>query len=130
MRKKSKLQVFVHACDLVEHTLKITSNEKVFPPEQSAVTEKVRAAVLDIARFIWCANDIRVRQDRALYQERRRLQDMAMTCCRELLFLIDVCWDSMHLKESKALYWIGLTVDLRDKIKAWRASDARRYGRL
>ena len=121
LRKKCKLKVFLDACDLVEHTLEITANPKVFKPEQSAV--------FDIARFIWCANDIKVR-DAALYAERRRLQDMAMTCCRELLFLINLSWDVMHLAEGKAVYWIGQAVDLREEIAAWRASDAKRYGHL
>lgn len=130
LRKKSRLEVFADACDLVEYVLKITANEKVFKPEQADVTAKVKGAALDIARLIWCANDIKVRNDAALYAERRRLQDMAMTACRELLFLIDLCWDVMHLSERRAVYWIGKTVDLRDKISSWRASDARRYGRL
>jgi hypothetical protein len=51
LRKKSKLKVFVDACDLVEYVLKITANEKVFKPEQSAVTDKIKAAAIDIARF-------------------------------------------------------------------------------
>lgn len=110
--------------------LKITANEKVFKPEQSAVTDKIKAAAIDIARFIWCANNIRVRQDAQLYAERRRLQDMAMTCCRELLFPIDLAWDVMHLTERRAVYWTGMAVDLREEIAAWRASDAKRYGRL
>lgn len=100
LRKKSKLKVFVDACDLVEYVLKITANEKVFKPEQSAVTDKVKTAAIDIARFIWCANNIRVRQDAQLYAERR------------------------------AVYWTGMAVDLREEIAAWRASDAKRYGRL
>ena len=130
LRKKCKLKVFLDACDLVEHTLEITANPKVFKPEQSAVTDKVKSAVFDIARFIWCANDIKVRDDAALYAERRRLQDMARTCCRELLFLINLSWDIMHLSDGKAVYWIGQAVDLREEIAAWRASDARRYGHL
>ena len=130
LRKKSRLQVFTHACDLVEYVLLITSNEKVFKPGQEAVTDKVKSAALDIARFIWCANDIRVRNDAKLYAERRRLQDMAMTCCRELLFLIDLSWDVMHLTERRAVYWTGKVVDLRNEIDRWRASDAKRYGRL
>ena len=130
LRKKSKLKVFVDACDLVEYVLKITANEKVFKPEQSAVTDKVKSAALDIGRFIWCANNIRVRQDAALYAERRRLQDMAVTCCRELLFLIDLAWEVMHLSERRAVYWIGKVVDLREERRAWRASDAKGYGRL
>ena len=130
LRKKSKLKVFVDACDLVEYVLKITANEKVFKPEQSAVTDKLKSAALDIARFIWCANNIKVGQDVALYAERRRLQDLAVTCCRELLFLIDLAWEVMHLSERRAVYWIGKVVDLREEIAAWRASDAKRYGRL
>ena len=130
LRKKSRLKVFVDACDLVEYVLLITSNEKVFKPGQEAVTDKIKSAALDIARFIWCANDIRVRNDAQLYAERRRLQDMAMTCCRELLFLIDLAWDVMHLTERRAVYWTGKVVDLRSEIAAWRASDAKRYGRL
>lgn len=130
LRKKSKLKVFIDACDLVEYVLKITANEKAFKPEQSAVTDKIKAAAIDIARFIWCANNIRVRQDAQLYAGRRRPQDMAVTCCRELLFLIDLAWDVMHLTERRAVYWTGMTVDLREEIAAWRASDAKRYGRL
>jgi uncharacterized ubiquitin-like protein YukD len=130
LRKKSKLKVFTDACNLVEYVLTITSNAKVFKPKQKVVTDKIKSVTLDIARFVWCANNIRVRRDAQLYAERRRLQDMAVTCCRELLFLIDLSWDVMHLSERRAVYWIGMVVDLRDGIVAWRASDARRYERL
>lgn len=130
MRKKSRLECFVDSANVVEYVLKITSNEKVFKPEHRAVTDLIVTAALDISRRIWSANDIRVRNDAELYRERRRLQDMAMTSCRELLYLIDLAWPVMHLSERRAVYWTGMVVDLRNKIGAWRDSDARRYGRL
>ena len=130
LRKKSKLDVFVDSANLVEYVLKITANEKVFRTEKKPVTDRIVLAAIDVSRFIWCANDIRVRNDVELYKERRRLQDMAMTSCRELLYLIDLAWPVMHLSEQRAVYWTGKVVDLRNKISAWRDSDARRYGRL
>lgn len=130
LRKKSRLDVFVDSADLVEYVLKITANEKVFKPEKKPVTDRIVLSAIDISRYIWAANDIRVRNDADLYRERRRLQDMAMTSCRELLFLIDLAWPVMHLSERRAVYWIGKVVDLRNKIGAWRDSDSRRYGSL
>ena len=131
LRKKSRLEVFRDSADLAEYVLKITSNEKVFKPEYRVVTEKIISATLDASRFIWCANEIRIRKDDPeLYRERRRLQDMAMTALREQLYLIDLAWDVMHLSERRAKYWIGKVVDLRAKVDSWRESDARRYRRL
>ena len=131
LRKKSRLEVFRDSADLAEYVLKITSNEKAFTPEHRVVTAKTSSATLDASRFIWCANEIRIRKDDPeLYRERRRLQDMAMTALREQLYLIDLAWDVMHLSERRAKYWIGKVVDLRAKVDSWRESDARRYRRL
>ena len=63
LRKKSRLEVFRDSADLAEYVLKITSNEKVFKPEHRVVTEKIISATLDASRFIWCANEIRIRKD-------------------------------------------------------------------
>lgn len=131
LRKKSRLEVFRDSADLVEYVLRITANEKVFKPEHRIVTDKITAAALDASRFVWCANEIRIRKDDSeRYRERRRLQDMAIVALGELLYLIDLSWDVMHLSEKRAVYWAGKVVDLKAKVAAWRESDAKRYGRL
>lgn len=125
-RTQGELEVNVKARTLCVYTLKITANEKHFPVEQKAFTEKIRTASIDIYTLCWEANNIRVdgRMDR--YLRRIALQETAADKCNTLCALIEIAKSLFHLSSKRCIYWIDQTVKLRAMIRAWANSDLKR----
>lgn len=105
------------------------------PCFDSLVSELCTAA-LDISRLVWNSNNIRVRtrvrNGRTEYSQidagkRRDLQDDAIRRCNDLLADMQVARSAFHLPGKKVRHWGKLAVETREKIRAWRDSDTRRY---
>ena len=129
-RSKSPLEVQVKADELVTHTIRIMSNDKVFDPKYSALSDRVINAAVDALVCLGEANDIMVNGDPELWATRRDLQREA---CRKLLtlrVLIRICRSTYHLRKRKYEYWTGLAWDTLSLARKWRDSDAKRYGHL
>lgn len=128
-RTKSKLEVCVKAHDLCCYTLQITANDKIFKPEfQRSLTDRIVAVAIGIHTDCWNANNIFVKADED-YTERRRLQDEAARKCNILLSLIDIAKTLFHLASKRVYFWGKSTVEVRNLIRAWRESDAKRYAK-
>ena len=125
-----KFQVHEKARALAAYTIHITSNPNIFPPEyNNAIINKINATALDIQTSTWTANNIMVKGDNAkeLYLERRKNQEKAAVDCNILLSLIDLAWKVFHLKSKRVRYWSGMTIEVRNLIRAWHNSDTKRY---
>lgn len=130
LRKKSKLDVQVKAEDLAKYTIEITSNQRKFDPRYAVITERIVDTVLGIGMDIWEANNIRVGVNPQRYEERRDLQERAIRGCNLLLYLITLSKRVYHLTSKRVEYWTEKTVDVKDLIRKWRESDAKRYASL
>lgn len=126
LRQEGQLEINVEARALCTYTLLITSNEKHFPVEQKSFTEKLRDAAIEIHLLCWEANNIRVDNDSDKYNRRIALQNEAADKCNRLAALIDVAKPVFHLSSKRTIYWMKLTLELRNKIRAWRDSDVKR----
>ena len=127
-RTKSELEVAVKARELTCYTLKITANEKIFLPQyRSALTDTIIQDSIDIYRFIWLANNIRVGNSREKRDRRLQLQLRAKETCNDLLTLIGIAKPLFHLTSKRIEYWIGLIINVRGLIEAWSDKDRARY---
>ena len=127
-RTKSELEVAVKARELTCYTLKITANEKIFLPQyRSALTDTIIQDSIDIYRFIWLANNIRVGTSREKRDRRLQLQLRAKETCNDLLALIGIAKPLFHLTSKRIEYWIGLIINVRGLIEAWSDKDRARY---
>lgn len=126
LRQEGQLEINVEARALCTYTLLITSNEKHFPVEQKSFTEKLRDAAIEIHLLCWEANNIRVDNNADKYNRRITLQNEAADKCNRLAALIDVAKPVFHLSSKRTIYWMKLTLELRNKIRAWRDSDVKR----
>lgn len=129
-RTKSKLEVNVKAHDLCCYTLQITANKKIFTENyQRSLTDRIVAVAIGIHVDCWNANNIYVKcaED---YHERRRLQEEAARKCNILLSLIDIAKPLFHLASKRVYHWGKLTIEVRNLIRAWHESDAKRYSRI
>ena len=125
-RSQGELEVNVQARDLCVYTLKVTANQKWFPVEQEAFTNKIRDVALDIYTLCWEANNIRVDDRMDRYLRRVELQEMAADRCNSLCVLLEIAKPLFHLSSKRCAYWIDKTVKLRAIIRAWASSDLKR----
>ena len=130
MRSKSKLDVQTKTEELVLHTIRIVSNERVFDPKYSVVADRVLDCAIGIGQDMWEANGIRVGDDKRKWAIRRGLQERACRHFDTLLYLMNVCRRLYHLRSGKYHHWVNLATEARDLARRWRDSDARRYGHL
>lgn len=126
-RGESKLAVITKARELATYTVKICSNEKVFPKRYRwCITSKIVDTVLDIHANAIRANSIyvSVQEDYAL---RKQFQNKALSQTYSLLSLMDIAYNTFNIEDSKIEYWTGLVLETQALIRKWRNSDAERY---
>lgn len=124
---EGKLLVNELARDLAVYTLRITRNTKVFDEKyQSAITNEILHSAIVIHKYAFSANNITVKSHQQ-YADRRHFQELAAVECNNLLSLIDLAKPLFHLSAKRCRYWGNLVIEVRNKIRAWIESDAKRY---
>lgn len=126
-RGEGKFVVLVKAEALARYTIQITANEKIFlPTYQRALTDDIVNQAKNAFTKAMTANSIKVisRED---WDRRRNLQTEAIECCNTLLALIQLSHRVFHLKYSRIRHWGGLTLDVRNSLRAWLVKDTYRY---
>ena len=113
---------------LAVHTIKICSNEKVFIPKFSHITDQIVAIAMEIYSDAWTANNIRVNTVRD-WEERSLLQKKSIAKCYGLLGFIDLAKLLFHLRANKVEYWGRMTINVRELIRAWHEKDRERYNK-
>lgn len=84
-------QLLTKAKDLANHTIKITDNPRRFPKKyRFTFVNRMQNISLDIYELINTANELNTNDKEAL-KERLKLQNLAITKCKTLLFLITLC---------------------------------------
>lgn len=133
-RKEAYLDVIIKAKNLASYTIKITKNQKMFPPEyNNGITNRIIDTATQIYMDCWTANNIYVGKDEngnpkiENLQERLWLQERARLKCNELLALIQLAKEVFHLKSKRVQFWGSNTLEVRNKIKAWNESDRKRF---
>lgn len=117
------------AMDLAIHTIKITSNQKIFKPEfQGALTNEIISTAKNVYTSAWSANNVYVTKENKRWKERERLQYEAVRKCNELVALINIARRLLHLKGKKAKYWSELAIEARRLIVRWHEANAEQYG--
>lgn len=126
-RSHSKLEVIIFARDLASYTIKITKNQKVFPPEyNNGITNTIIATATSIYMDCWTANNIYVNAP-GDWAERDALQKRAALNCNNLLALMQLAQEIFHLKTKRIEFWGSKTINVRNRIRAWNESDCKRY---
>lgn len=135
-RGAQKMEAFTKANNLAIYTIKICNNKNVFLPEyQNALTNDIISTAKDIFICAWDANGIRVTKtvegkvviDERKREERRRLQEISVRKCNSLLAMMQIAQRLFHLPTKRIKYWGGMTIEVRDLLKKWKQSDAKRY---
>ena len=129
-RTKSKFEVIVKARNIVAHTIKITSNEKVFSKRYRwSFTGKLVDETVDMYKNLFFANSVRVvtKEDKIL---RRQYQVKALAQTYSILAMIQIAYDLFGLSTDRVKYWTELLMEEQKLIRDWRDSDSSRYRNL
>lgn len=124
-----QLEACQKAMELALHTIKICNNKNIFTVEyQEALTNDIIRCAKDIYVYAWNGNNVYVTKDNGRWEQREKLQLLAISKCNELLALINIARRLFHLKGSKVKYWSQMTIDTRMIIKKWHEANAKQYG--
>lgn len=126
-KAKGHLEVIANARNLSAYTIKITSNEKVFPKRYRwSFTGKIVDETIDMYKNLTLANSVRVitASDKEL---RRKYQVKALAQTYDILALINLAYDLFNLSTDRVKYWTEMIVKQQELIRAWRKSDSARY---
>ena len=122
-REPGTLDMNTKARQLCTYTLQITVNDKNFPAEQDAFTQKIRDAALEIHLLCWEAINIKVDKSINRYNRRIKLLDIASGKCVKLAAMIDIAKPLFHLSSKRVTYWSDLITDVFNAIQQQRLDD-------
>lgn len=123
MSNGKELQVIVKAKELAEHTIRVTSNNKVFPKKfRFSIVNEMQCKSLYIHNKLLEANRTLLKNK----DKRSELQTDAITYCEELQFYIELSVRLEIISYERAEYWSGLVSDIKRMTIAWRQRDKER----
>lgn len=129
-KKPGELTVLARSRDLIYYTLEITNNVRRFPKKiRFTVTNRLQDKALNIYELIFEANEL-FPEDRYDFKERRRLMRKAITQCKQLSSLIELCLETKRIEVRQAEHWIGLVSEIIKMTIKLMESDYKRFSNL
>lgn len=120
----SDVKVIKKAMDLVEHTIRLTSNPNRYPKKyRHSVVDKMAIKAMEIYETLLEAN--RTSLD-FMKRERLEMQTKAITYCDELLFYIELSMKLNIINNRSMEYWSKMVKDVKYMSIAWRKRDRER----
>lgn len=121
-RKQGHLEVLTRANILAQYTLRICTNDKIFPKKARwMMSNRIVNEALDAFGCIKRANALPL-----FHKERSELQAEAKSHLECLLSYMDLAYDVYNIPTRKIAYWTELVVMTEDKLKHWVESDRKR----
>lgn len=126
-RGEGQLIAITKSNELATHTIRICSNEKVFPKHYRwCITNKIVDAAIDINNYANMANSVYV-SDSSDYTLRKNYQTKALAATYSLLSMMDIAYRTFGIESGKIEHWTGLVIEVQNLLRKWRKSDADRY---
>ena len=127
--RQGELTIVGKAKDLVNHTLTVTNNSKLFPKKvRFTICQRMQNISLQILHDILAANEI-YPDNRQKMEQRLDLQKEVLTNCKVFLSLLDIALEQGYVDIRRCEYWTGLTTDVKNMAASWRKKDAERFNR-
>ena len=127
--RQGELTIVGKAKDLVNHTLTVTNNAKLFPKKvRFTICQRMQNISLQILHDILAANEI-YPDNRQKMEQRLDLQKEVLTNCKVFLSLLDIALEQGYVDIRRCEYWTGLTTDVKNMAASWRKKDAERFTR-
>ena len=126
-RTEGNLQVLNISLELAKYTLRICSNEKVFPKKQRWImTQKMVNECLEVLCCVRRANSVFVKTAED-FSYRRAQQVLARAHLSAFTTLADLSYNAFSIESHRVEHWSKLIAETDDKLTAWMKSDLTRY---
>lgn len=120
---EQKLGVITKSIDLLEYTMKVTSNRKRYPNKYVALIKRIQNKSMDIYECLMDANSKNLAENK---MKRQELQTEAISCCNKLSCYIELSMTLNLIGSNTAEYWQGKINDVKYMAIAWRSSETKR----
>ena len=125
--RHGELTIICKAKDLVNHTLQLTNNTKLFPKKvRFTLCQRMQNLSIQILHDIIAANEIYSRTV-AEMNTRLDLQKEVLTNCKVFLNFLDIALERGYIDIRRCEYWTGHTTDVKNLAASWRKKDAERF---
>lgn len=123
-RKDGKMMVLIKAKELAIHSLLSVQNEKYFPKRHRfTVINKIVDYSFDIFVNLSMAYELNSKEE---LEDKIKLLRKSLLLCKVLSSLLDVCKESFCIPSSKIVYWIGLSLEVKNLIFSWYTKELRK----
>ena len=118
------LLVIKKSMDLVEHTIRLTSNPNRYPKKyRFSLVDKMANKSMNIYECLLEANRTSLQ---GMKRERLELITKAIVCCDELLFYIELSSKLNIINQKSMEYWSKMVKDVKYMSIKWRTTDRNR----
>ena len=120
---EQKLDVIVKAGNLMEYSMRVTSNRKRYPAKYIQLVKRIQNKSMDIYEFLLEANRLKIDTSKV---ERLELQTKAITSCDKLSRFIEMSSNLGVIGSDVVEYWQKQIDDVKYMTIAWREKDKKR----
>lgn len=120
---ENKFDVIVKATNLMEYTIRITSNRKRYPAKYIQLIKRIQNKSMDIYEFLLDANRLKLDTFKS---ERLELQTKAISSCDKLSCFIEMSMNLNLIGADTVANWQKQIEDVKYMTIAWREKDKRR----
>ena len=120
---EQKLDVIIKAGNLMEYSMRVTSNRKRYPVKYIQLVKRIQNKSMDIYEFLLEANRLKIDTSKA---ERLELQTKVITSCDKISRFIEMSMNLGIIGSDVVEHWQKLIDDVKYMTIAWREKDKKR----
>lgn len=120
---EQKLDVIIKAGNLMEYSMRVTSNRKRYPVKYIQLVKRIQNKSMDIYEYLLEANRLKIDTAKA---ERSELQTKAITSCDKISRFIEMSMNLNIIGSDVVEHWQKQIDDVKYMTIAWREKDKKR----
>lgn len=126
-KEQSEFVIITKAKDLVKHTFLVTDG-KGFPKKyRFTLVNRLQDRTVEIFECIAEANELDLTNPQE-FRERQDKQKRALTLCKTVLFLIELCYERGCIDIGGCEFWSRRVLDVKFMTAKWKKQDRERAG--
>jgi hypothetical protein len=126
--KQGEFSLITKAKDLVKHTDIMTSDKRYPKKYRFTLVNRLQVKTLEIFELIQEANELDI-ADHDESRERLQLQRKALTCCKTVLFFIELSHEKNLISADQCAIWAKAVLDVKNMTAKWHKQDKTRTPR-
>ena len=127
MAEQQEFLIITKAKDLVNHTFTMTESKGFAKKYRFTIVNRMQDKVLSIFEDIQEANELDLSNPKE-FRERQYLQKRALTQCKTVLFLIELCYTRGCIDIGSCKCWSKYVLDVKFMTAKWKKRELEQAG--